>query len=138
MTAAEANWRALAFAFPVMVLLLVPYIWLWPEQFSSEAIAGLVKVHGVRLLFRFPGVTIAALLALALGTGVNTALYSSEALRQQGDILLGATTFRFDASDLMPAEVGAGTFWTGMVDWTTGRKSTEEVTADIESSWPSG
>ena len=26
-------------------------------------------------------------------------------------------TFGFDASDLMPAEVGAGTFWTGMVDW---------------------
>ncbi len=46
--------------------------------------------------------------------------------------------FRFDASDLMPAEVGAGTFWTGMVDWTTGAKSTDEVTADIEASWPSG
>ncbi len=25
--------------------------------------------------------------------------------------------FRFDASDMMPVEVGAGTFWTGMVDW---------------------
>jgi predicted permease len=32
--------------------------------------------YGVRLLFRFPGVTIAALLALALGTGVNTALFT--------------------------------------------------------------
>ena len=49
-TAAEANWQALAFAFPVMVLLLVPYIWLWPEQFSSETIAGLVKTHGARIL----------------------------------------------------------------------------------------
>jgi putative ABC transport system permease protein len=32
--------------------------------------------YGVRLLVRFPGVTAAALLALALGTGVNTALFS--------------------------------------------------------------
>jgi putative ABC transport system permease protein len=32
--------------------------------------------YGARLLIRFPGVTAAALLALALGTGVNTALFS--------------------------------------------------------------
>ena len=32
--------------------------------------------YGARLLWRFPGVTAAALLALALGTGVNTALFS--------------------------------------------------------------
>ena len=32
--------------------------------------------YGVRLLIRFPGVTGAALLALALGTGVNTALFT--------------------------------------------------------------
>ena len=32
--------------------------------------------YGTRLLIRFPGVTAAALLALALGTGVNTALFS--------------------------------------------------------------
>ncbi len=32
--------------------------------------------YGARLLIRFPSVTIAALVALALGTGVNTALFS--------------------------------------------------------------
>jgi putative ABC transport system permease protein len=32
--------------------------------------------YGARLLWRFPGVTGAALLAIALGTGVNTALFS--------------------------------------------------------------
>ncbi|WP_265521665.1 ABC transporter substrate-binding protein [Oerskovia flava] len=42
---------------------------------------------------------------------------------------------RFDASDLMPGEVGAGTFWTGMVDWVTG-SSTQEVVDRIEASWP--
>ena len=28
-----------------------------------------------------------------------------------------SATFRFDASDLMPGAVGAGSFWTGMTDW---------------------
>src|SRR5919108_2451846 len=32
--------------------------------------------YGLRLLIRSPGVTAAALVALALGTGVNTALFS--------------------------------------------------------------
>ena len=41
--------------------------------------------------------------------------------------------FRFDASDLMPAAVGAGSFWTGMTDWITG-KSTQETLDFIESS----
>jgi alpha-glucoside transport system substrate-binding protein len=37
------------------------------------------------------------------------------------DILLNATTFRFDGSDLMPGGVGAGSFWTGMVDYAGGK-----------------
>lgn len=44
-------------------------------------------------------------------------------------------TFRFDGSDLMPAAVGAGSFWTGMTDWING-KSTQDVTNAIEKSWP--
>ncbi|MEO8262858.1 MAG: carbohydrate ABC transporter substrate-binding protein, partial [Pseudolysinimonas sp.] len=46
------------------------------------------------------------------------------------------TVFRFDASDLMPGVVGAGTFWTGMVDWINGT-STDDVLDAIEASWPS-
>ncbi len=66
---------------------------------------------------------------------VNAELYGSPSLKKQGEILLNATTFRFDGSDLMPGAVGAGTFWTGMVDY-TGGKSAEEVAATIQSSWP--
>ncbi|MEU8219554.1 ABC transporter substrate-binding protein [Micromonospora taraxaci] len=44
-------------------------------------------------------------------------------------------TFRFDGSDLMPAAVGAGTFWKGMVEWLNG-KQTGPVLQGIESSWP--
>jgi alpha-glucoside transport system substrate-binding protein len=66
---------------------------------------------------------------------VNTDLYGDSTLKKMGEILLGASTFRFDGSDLMPGAVGAGTFWTGMVDY-TGGKSAEDVTATIDASWP--
>ncbi|MFJ6350621.1 ABC transporter substrate-binding protein [Streptomyces sp. NPDC092046] len=46
------------------------------------------------------------------------------------------TRFRFDGSDLMPASVGAGTFWKGAVDW-IGGASTRQVAASVERSWPS-
>ncbi len=68
-------------------------------------------------------------------TGVNLDAYKDGTLRKQGEILLGATTFRFDGSDLMPAAVGQGSFWTGMVDY-TGGKSAAEVAEAIDASWP--
>jgi len=67
-------------------------------------------------------------------TGVNIDAYRDDTLRKQGQILLDATTFRFDASDLMPGAVGAGTFWTGMVDY-VGGADVGEVTDAIQSSW---
>lgn len=67
-------------------------------------------------------------------TTVNTDVYSSDTLRGLGDILLNATTFRFDGSDLMPGAIGAGAFWTGMVDYVNGADA--QTTADnIESAW---
>ena len=66
---------------------------------------------------------------------VNAELYGSASLKKQGEILLNATTFRFDGSDLMPGAVGAGTFWTGMVDY-TGGKTAQEVADTIQASWP--
>jgi alpha-glucoside transport system substrate-binding protein len=60
--------------------------------------------------------------------------YKTKALKKQGEILLGATTFRFDGSDLMPGAVGAGSFWKGMVDY-SGGKSAKAVADDIQKSW---
>ncbi|WP_329103760.1 ABC transporter substrate-binding protein [Micromonospora sp. NBC_01699] len=45
------------------------------------------------------------------------------------------TVFRFDGSDLMPAAVGAGTFWKGMIEWVNG-KDTAATLSQIESTWP--
>jgi len=66
--------------------------------------------------------------------GVDTSKYANEALRKQGEILLNATTFRFDGSDLMPGAVGAGSFWKGMVDY-VGGKSAQDVADEIQASW---
>jgi alpha-glucoside transport system substrate-binding protein len=64
----------------------------------------------------------------------KTETYGNDTLKGEGEILLNATTFRFDGSDLMPGAVGAGSFWTGMVDF-VGGKSAQEVGDSIQSSW---
>lgn len=66
--------------------------------------------------------------------GVNIEAYGNDALKKQGEILLNATTFRFDASDLMPGKIGAGAFWTGMVDYTGGEDSSK-VADSIQKTW---
>jgi len=74
---------------------------------------------------------------ISANNGLDPASASSPILQQAITILQDPdTTFRFDASDLMPGVVGAGSFWTGMVDWVNG-KSTEEVLSTIDASWPS-
>lgn len=47
------------------------------------------------------------------------------------------TVFRFDASDLMPAAVGSGSFWTGITDWVAGTKTTDQLLTFVDSTWPS-
>lgn len=65
---------------------------------------------------------------------VNQEAYVNDAARKQGEILSSATTFRFDGSDLMPGKIGAGAFWTGMIDL-VGGKPAEAVATDIQKSW---
>jgi alpha-glucoside transport system substrate-binding protein len=66
--------------------------------------------------------------------GANPDAFSDPTLRKMNDILLQATTFRFDGSDLMPGGVGTGSFWTGMVDY-AGGKPAAEVADAIQKSW---
>ncbi len=66
--------------------------------------------------------------------GVDASVFSDPTLAKMNEILLNATTFRFDGSDLMPGGVGAGSFWTGMVDY-AGGKSAQEVADEIQASW---
>ncbi len=68
--------------------------------------------------------------------GVNVDAYADDSLKGMGQILLNATTFRFDASDLMPGAIGAGAFWTGMVDY-SGGKDGKAVASEIQKTWDS-
>jgi alpha-glucoside transport system substrate-binding protein len=67
-------------------------------------------------------------------TEANPEAYANESQRALGEILTGATTFRFDGSDLMPGEIGTSAFWTAMVDYTTGA-SAEDVAAMVQRRW---
>ena len=66
--------------------------------------------------------------------GVNSEVYTDPTVRAMNNILLNATTFRFDGSDLMPGAIGTGAFWTGMVDYSGGQSAGDVATA-IEEVW---
>jgi alpha-glucoside transport system substrate-binding protein len=57
--------------------------------------------------------------------------------KQFAELLVGSDIFRFDGSDLMPGPVGAGSFWSEMVEWVVGSQTTAETLQAIEDSWPS-
>lgn len=67
-------------------------------------------------------------------TGVNMDAYADDTQRRLGQVLLDATVFRFDGSDLMPGAVGAGAFWTGMVNF-VGGASAQDVADRIQQTW---
>ncbi len=73
--------------------------------------------------------------AIAAVNGVPDDWYPSTTMSGFAAILAGADTFRFDGSDLMPGAVGAGSFWTGAVDWIGGADLTT-VLQTIDASWP--
>lgn len=47
-----------------------------------------------------------------------------------------SATVRFDGSDLMPSEVGAGEFWTQMTSWIDGAVDSQQAADAIEAAWP--
>jgi ABC-type glycerol-3-phosphate transport system substrate-binding protein len=54
-----------------------------------------------------------------------------------GRASVAAGVWRFDASDVMPPEVGAGAFWQGMVDYVReGPDSLDRILAEIDAAWP--
>jgi alpha-glucoside transport system substrate-binding protein len=72
---------------------------------------------------------------ISANKGADPSLASSEFLTEAMKVLLDPnTTLRFDASDLMPATVGSGSFWKGMVSWIDG-KPTDEVLSDIQAGY---
>lgn len=70
-------------------------------------------------------------------TGFDTSLYPSDLTRQIADVAYQADPFLFDGSDLMPGEVGAGSFWKEMTAWVSEQQDLDTTLTNIDESWPS-
>ncbi len=70
---------------------------------------------------------------LAINKNVPLDVYPDPINARAAEILKSVSTFRFDGSDLMPAAVGSGTFWTGMMDYFSGT-DLDSVLQNIERS----
>lgn len=68
----------------------------------------------------------------------DTSSYPDEITQQIATLAQEGDVFRFDGSDLMPASVGAGSFWSQMVAWVAGDKDLSAALTDIQNSWPEG
>lgn len=69
--------------------------------------------------------------------GLDESLLASPIDRLAYEVLLDPQAeFRFDGSDLMPSEVGAGSFWKEMTAYFAQGKSEQDVLDAIEKSWP--
>ncbi len=66
----------------------------------------------------------------------DTELYSSELDKTLAKILVEADPVRFDGSDSMPSEVGAGSFWSEGTDWVLGTNDLDQFLDAVEDSWP--
>jgi alpha-glucoside transport system substrate-binding protein len=75
---------------------------------------------------------------VSANSGVPLDAYAADSIDQLSAQYLTdlSGTFRFDASDLMPAAVGAGAMWTEMTAWFAEDKSTKDVLDAIQAAWP--
>jgi len=63
-------------------------------------------------------------------------MYGSDLDWGVSQLVAGATSFRFDGSDLMPGEVGAGSFWEQMTSYVAGSVDLDAALKAIDASWP--
>nr|WP_066638799.1 ABC transporter substrate-binding protein [Serinicoccus hydrothermalis] len=69
-------------------------------------------------------------------TSFDMSLYPDDLTRQIAEFGYTSDVFRYDGSDVMPREVGSGSFWTGMVEYQSGDKTAQQVADEIEAGWP--
>jgi alpha-glucoside transport system substrate-binding protein len=76
--------------------------------------------------------------AISTNTATPAAWYEGAyKLKVASEIANNAAGIGFDASDLMPAAVGSGTFWTESIKWAnSGGTNTDAVLKAIDDSWP--
>ncbi|MCC6456323.1 MAG: carbohydrate ABC transporter substrate-binding protein [Caldilineaceae bacterium] len=62
--------------------------------------------------------------------------YGDDVERGIAELVQESTSVRFDGSDLMPGEVGSGSFWKGMTDWIAGTVDLPTALEEIDAAWP--
>ena len=101
------------------------------EEEATQAVqAYLASSHWANSRVSIGGVTSANLGVDPENAGSAILRLSIELLQDEG------ATVRFDGSDLMPSEVGAGEFWTQMTAWIDGTVDTQGAADAIEAAWP--
>jgi alpha-glucoside transport system substrate-binding protein len=74
--------------------------------------------------------------ALSAHNDSTVDMYGDPVEKKIAEMVKKATAFRFDGSDLMPGQVGAGSFWKGMTDYFSGAADLDTVLKEIDASWP--
>lgn len=74
--------------------------------------------------------------AIAAQQTATQDLYGSDLDWGVSQLVAGATSFRFDGSDLMPGEVGAGSFWEHITSYVAGSEDLDTAMQAIDASWP--
>jgi alpha-glucoside transport system substrate-binding protein len=70
--------------------------------------------------------------------GVDQSLYTDPIDKLSAKYLTDPNaTFRFDASDMMPAAIGTGVEWKDFTSWFAEGESIQQICSDIDSQWPS-
>lgn len=74
--------------------------------------------------------------ALAAHQTATPDMYGVELERGIAELVAEATAFRFDGSDLMPGEVGSGSFWQEISSYVSGSIDLDTAMTEIDASWP--
>jgi len=74
--------------------------------------------------------------ALGPQNDVTPEMYGIPLERKIAGLVADSQTIRFDASDLMPGAVGAGSEWKGFTDYFSGSVDLDTMLKQIDASWP--
>ena len=74
--------------------------------------------------------------ALAAHQTATPDMYGVDLERGIAELVQEATSFRFDGSDLMPGEVGAGSFWEHITSYVAGSEDLDTAMKAIDATWP--
>jgi alpha-glucoside transport system substrate-binding protein len=112
-----------------------------PVLFAGDIMAAFRDAPEVRAVMQyfstFEGVKGWAAAGGAISPHKNSdiAVYTTDTDHKIAEILLNATSVRFDGSDLMPGAVGAGSFWKAMTDYVTGTADLDKAMEEAQAGW---